>query len=84
MEPKLDEIAKAVKLLTDCGIETMLRGENKPTLASVPSVVFLKMFSEYEKGLVESAFGGLYILKAVHDGVEYRTYAYDYEINKGA
>ena len=84
MEPKLDEIAKAVKFLTDCGIDTMLR-ENKPTIASMPSKVFLKMFSTYEKTfLSDSPFGFVVMLKTVHNGIEYRTYAYLYEINKGA
>lgn len=84
MEPKLDEITKAVELLNKYGIETMIR-ENKPTIAAVPSKVFLKMFSNYEKALVsDCAFGDMYILKAVRNGVEYRTYAYGNEINKGA
>lgn len=81
MEPKLDEIEKAVALLTDYGIDTMLR-ENEPTLANLPSEVFLKMFSEYEKGLV-SEYADMYILKAVRNGIEYRAYAYEYQL-KGA
>ena len=79
----LEEITKAVEFLTEHGVELMLR-EDEPTLAYVPIMVFLEMFSEYEKGLVsDSQFDDMYILKAVHNGVEYRAYAYEHEL-KGA
>lgn len=78
---KMIALTNAVKLLADNDIEVMNRLDGKPSEASIPTALFLRMFDEYAKEPVNGR-DDMFYLMVMYEGVLYRTIAYEYELKE--